>query len=246
MSSTLDKEQEEKFKALADQWWDANGPMRPLHHINPLRTEYILKHWQRWNDQSQSQQTLPLAAVKTLDIGCGGGLLTEELCRQGAQVSGIDAAENLIEVAKAHSENQNLATIDYRHTLAEDLLPEQQRHFDLVCCLEVIEHSPQPEKLVQCAADLLRPGGVAVFSTINRTARAFVTAILGAEYLLQILPRGTHSYAMLVKPAELAQWGRNAGLALKDISGLSYNPFTGKARLNSDVAVNYLAVFQKL
>jgi 2-polyprenyl-6-hydroxyphenyl methylase/3-demethylubiquinone-9 3-methyltransferase len=216
-----------KFGAQAHAFWDRDGAFRTLHDIDPVRVGYIAAH-------------ATLRGARVADIGCGGGLLAESLCRRGAEVTAIDLAPEMITVARVHAAALDLA-IDYRLCSLELLAQQQPHSFDIVCCLEMIEHVPDPAALVAGLAQLLRPGGTLFVSTINRTARAFATAIVAAEYLLGLVERGTHEYARLVRPAELAAHARAVGLELVDLTGMSYNPLTRRARLGVAPEVNYLA-----
>lgn len=227
MTSNVDAAEIDKFSQWADRWWDADGDMAPLHAINPLRTDYITR--------GQS-----LDGMTAVDVGCGGGLLTEALAKAGAQVTGVDMAEASIGVAKAHAEQSGL-DIDYHLTTAEQLAAAQPASFDLVTCLEMLEHVPDPASVVAACAALVKPGGQVVFSTINRNPKAFAFAIVGAEYVLKLLPQGTHDYAAFIKPSELGAWARGAGLRIDDCCGLTYNPLAKTYRLQADdVSVNYL------
>jgi 2-polyprenyl-6-hydroxyphenyl methylase/3-demethylubiquinone-9 3-methyltransferase len=216
-----------KFERLASRWWDKDGEFKPLHEINPLRANYI---------DSRS----PVAEQKLLDVGCGGGILTEAMAQRGALATGIDMGGGPLEVAKLHSLETGIE-IDYRQTTAEALAAEQPGHFDIVTCLEMLEHVPSPGSIVEACATLVKPGGDVFFSTINRTPKAYAFAILGAEYLLRMLPKGTHDYNKFIRPSELAGWLRQAGLDLVDVTGITYNPLTRRYSLNNrDVDVNYL------
>lgn len=219
----------QKFDALAHEFWDPRGAFHPLHALNPVRSDYIL-------------QRAALSQRRVLDIGCGGGLLAESLARHGAQVCGIDLAPAMIEVANLHAHESQLQ-IDYRCCPAEELAASGAGPFDLITCMELIEHVPSPAALLAAIASLLRPGGDLVVSTINRNLRSFLLAIVGAEYLLNLIPRGTHEYARLVRPAELARLARAHGLQLRDVSGVEFNPFTRTARISTDARVNYMAHF---
>ena len=219
-----------KFDALAHEFWDARGAFRPLHVLNPVRTDYLARRCE-------------LAQRRVLDIGCGGGLLAESLARHGAHVSAIDMAPGMIEVARLHAHESQLQ-IDYQQCSAEQLAARGAAPFDVITCMELIEHVPSPAALLAAAAQLLRPGGDLFVSTINRNLRSFLLAIVGAEYLLHLIPRGTHEYARLVRPAELARLARAAHLTLCDVSGIDYNPFSHSARLTADASVNYLAHFR--
>jgi len=216
-----------KFGALAATWWDPEGEMAPLHVLNPVRLRYI------------ERAAGGLKGLAALDVGCGGGLLTEGLAKGGAKALGIDLAEESVEVARQHAAQAKLA-VDYRVVAAEDLAAERPESFDLVCCLEMLEHVPDPARTVRACADLVRPGGSVVFSTINRNAKSWALAIVGAEYLLRLLPRGTHDYARFIRPSELDRWSRGAGLEAADVSGLRYDPWLKTASLGRDIDVNYL------
>jgi 2-polyprenyl-6-hydroxyphenyl methylase / 3-demethylubiquinone-9 3-methyltransferase len=219
-----------KFDALASRFWDPHGEFRPLHLLNPVRAGYIAAH-------------APLEGRRVLDVGCGGGLLAEALARAGATVTGIDLAPGMIEVARLHAAASALA-IDYRLVEAE-ALRASGASFDVVTCLEMLEHVPEPAAMVACLAALVRPGGTVFVSTLNRNLRSFLLAIVAGEYLLRLLPRGTHEYERLIRPAELARWGRAAGLTLEDLAGIELNPFTGHATTSRNVAVNYLACLRR-
>jgi len=221
-----------KFDALAHQFWDVRGAFRPLHALNPQRLDYVAHR-------------SALAQRRVLDIGCGGGLLAEGLARRGAEVTGIDLAPAMIEIARLHAHEGGL-TIDYRQCSAEQLAAAAPAPFDIVTCMELIEHVSSPGSLLQAAARLLRPGGDLYLSTINRNLRSFLLAIVGAEYLLNLIPRGTHEYARLLRPAELARLGRAHGLRLCDVCGIDYDPFSNSARLTDDARVNYLAHLQRV
>lgn len=215
-----------KFDAAAPRWWDPEGEFRPLHDLNPARLDYI-------------EACAGLAGRRVLDVGCGGGLLSEGMARRGARVTGIDLAPGALEVARLHALESGVS-VDYRQIAAEELAVSNRGAFDLVTCLELLEHVPDPSRLVQGLAQLVRPGGDIVCSTINRNPKSFALAIVGAEYLLRVLPAGTHQYARLIKPSELARWGREAGLAVADLAGLAYDPMARKARISADTSVNYL------
>lgn len=220
-----------RFDKLAARWWDPNGESRPLHDLNPVRTDYVAKR-------------VPLRGAHVADVGCGGGLLSEALARAGADVVGIDLGLKVIEIARLHLHESNLH-IDYRKQSSAELAAAEPESFDAVCCMELIEHVPDPAALVADLAGMLKPGGRVFMSTLNRTPAAFAAAILGAEYITRMLPRGTHHYAQFLKPSELARMLRNAGLELEDVSGLGYNPLTRKAWLSPLTAVNYLMCARK-
>ena len=229
-AANVDPAEVEKFSALASRWWDPDGEFRPLHQLNPLRTEYVAAR-------------TDLAGAKVVDVGCGGGLLSESLAARGAAVLGIDASGDAVAAARAHLQESGL-DVEYRATTAEALADAAPGRFDLVTCMELIEHVPDGAALVAACARLARPGGTVVFSTINRTARAYALAIVAAEYLFGMLPRGTHDYARFVRPSELAQWGRTANLRLTDVAGVAWSPLASRFRLERDPAVNYLATFE--
>lgn len=221
-----------KFSALAAEWWNPAGPLRTLHEINPLRVAYIAER-------------AGLAGARVLDVGCGGGLLCEALAREGAAVTGIDMAGDSIEAAREHASGCGLV-IDYRRAAVAELASARPGAYDVVTCMELLEHVPDPGAVVAACAALVRPGGAVFFSTINRNLKSFLLAIVGAEYLLGMLPRGTHEYDKLIRPAELAAWCRAAGLAVADLSGLHYNPLTREyVRGGSNVDVNYFAYAAK-
>lgn len=215
-----------KFEALASRWWDPSGEFRPLHQMNPLRANYI-------------DQRSAVAGKRVLDVGCGGGILSEGLAQRGAIVTGIDMGEAPLGVARLHLLESGLE-IDYRLSTAEDLVSEAAGTYDIVTCLEVLEHVPDPASLVNACAQLVRPGGDVYFATINRNPKSYLFAIVGAEHLLGLLPKGTHDYARFIRPSELAGWTRRAGLHTHDISGMLYNPLTQTFSLGRDVDVNYL------
>ncbi len=220
-----------KFNALASRWWDPEGEFRPLHEINPLRLDWIRQH-------------VDLAGSRALDIGCGGGILTEAMAEAGAEVMGIDMAEAPLSVARLH-QMESGAEVEYEQTTAEELASRQAGQFDVVTCLEMLEHVPSPSRVIASAAELVKPGGHVVFSTINRNPKSFLFAIVGAEYVLKLLPAGTHEYQKFIKPSELEGWARTAGLQHKASIGLHYNPLTREYSLGPNVDVNYLMYFQR-
>ncbi|WP_372163254.1 bifunctional 2-polyprenyl-6-hydroxyphenol methylase/3-demethylubiquinol 3-O-methyltransferase UbiG [Xanthomonas axonopodis pv. cyamopsidis] len=225
-SSNFHQSELDKFAALANRWWDADGPQKPLHALNPVRLEYV-------------STRLELAGARVLDVGCGGGLLSESMARLGAQVTAIDLAPELVKVARLHSLESGVQ-VDYRVQSVEDLAAEQPGSFDTVTCMEMLEHVPDPTAIIRACASLLKPGGKLFLSTLNRTPAAFALAVVGAEYIARLLPKGTHHYKDFIKPAELAAWLRNAGLQLEDVSGMLYEPWRNRARLSSRTEVNYL------
>ncbi len=231
MQVNVDRDEIAKFEALAHRWWDPTGDFRPLHDINPVRIAYI------------TERCAPEGA-RAVDIGCGGGILSEALAAAGADVMGIDMGEAPLAVARLHALESGVE-VDYRQTTAEELAESMAESFDLVTCLEMLEHVPDPASVVAACARLARPGGHLVFSTINRNPKAWALAVVGAEYVLGLLPRGTHEYDKFIKPAELARCARDAQLNVVDIRGMSYNPFTRSASLGSDVDVNYLLYARK-
>jgi 2-polyprenyl-6-hydroxyphenyl methylase/3-demethylubiquinone-9 3-methyltransferase len=220
-----------KFDAAAPRWWDPNGEFRPLHDLNPARLDYVEAH-------------AGLAGHRVLDVGCGGGLMSEGMARRGGHVLGIDLAPEALAVARLHALEAEIA-VDYRHIAVEALAESAPAGFDLVTCLEMLEHVPDPSAIVAALARLVRPGGNVIVSTINRNAKAFALAIVGAEYVMRLLPMGTHRYARLIRPSELSQWARDSGLELADLAGLEYDPFSRSARVTGDVSVNYLAHFRR-
>ena len=225
-SANVDQKEIANFDALAARWWDPQGEMQALHVINPPRVRYIA----RCADG--------LRGKRAVDVGCGGGLLAEALAREGAQVLGVDMAADVLAVARAHAQ-QSGVSVDYRQIAAEPLAAEQPGRYDLVCCLEMLEHVPDPASVVAACARLVRPGGDVVFSTIHRNPKSFALMIVGAEYLLNLVPRGTHQYEKFIRPSELEAWARAAGLELQGMKGLRYNPLLRAATLSDDVDVNY-------
>jgi 2-polyprenyl-6-hydroxyphenyl methylase/3-demethylubiquinone-9 3-methyltransferase len=226
-STNADRGELGKFDALSSRFWDPKGEFRPLHLLNPVRTRFVAER-------------APPAGARVLDVGCGGGLLCEALARAGASVSGIDLAPGMIEVARLHATEQSLQ-IDYRVAAAEAVAESAAGTFDIVTSMEMLEHVPEPEAMIATLARLVRPGGHLFLSTLNRNLRSFLLAIVGAEYLLGLIPRGTHEYERLIRPSELARWARAAGLSLREIAGIELNPLTQAVSLSSNPAVNYLA-----
>jgi len=215
-----------KFSALAHRWWDPTSEFKPLHDINPLRLDYI-------------DRLAGLAGKRVLDVGCGGGLLAEAMARRGAQVTGIDLCEKALKVARLH-QLESEVPVDYRYVSAEALAEAEPDGFDIVTCLEMLEHVPDPASVIRACYRMVKPGGQVFFSTINRNPKAYLFAIIGAEYLLRLLPRGTHDFKKFIRPSELGAWSRAAGLQVKDIIGLTYNPLTKHYKLEADVDVNYM------
>jgi len=222
----FDKEELAKFDELAARWWDKDSEFKPLHDINPLRLNYI-------------DEKAGLDTKKVVDIGCGGGILSESMALRGAQVKGIDLATAGLSVAKLHAQ-QSDANVEYEEISAEALAEREPASYDIVTCLEMLEHVPQPDKIIEACAKLVKPGGDLFFSTINRNPKSYLFAIVGAEYVLNLLPKGTHEYAKFIKPAELDGWIRTAGLDNQDLIGMSYNPLSGNYWLGKDVTVNYM------
>jgi 2-polyprenyl-6-hydroxyphenyl methylase/3-demethylubiquinone-9 3-methyltransferase len=234
MTSTLNADPAElaKFSDLAHRWWDTDGEFRPLHQMNPLRLDWI-------------NSLAPLAGQKVLDVGCGGGILSDAMARSGAQVTGIDLAAKALRVAQLHALEAQTPNLQYREISAEALALEQPGGFDVVTCMEMLEHVPDPASIVRACAALVKPGGWVFFSTLNRNPKSFLFAIVGAEYVLNLLPRGTHEYAKMVRPSELASYCRAADLDLRHTRGMAHNPLTQRFWLNADTSVNYLFATQK-
>jgi 2-polyprenyl-6-hydroxyphenyl methylase/3-demethylubiquinone-9 3-methyltransferase len=231
LRDNVDPAEVAKFDALASRWWDPDGEFRSLHEINPLRLDWIRQHVQ-------------LRGAKIVDIGCGGGILAESMAKAGGTVTGIDMAEGPLAVARLH-QHESDAEVYYRQATAEELASEAAESFDVVTCLEMLEHVPDPSQVIQSCAELVKPGGHVFFSTINRNPKSFAFAIVGAEYVLNLLPAGTHDYEKFIRPSELESWARPAGLSLKDSIGMHYNPFTKEYSLGENLDVNYLMVYQR-
>jgi 2-polyprenyl-6-hydroxyphenyl methylase/3-demethylubiquinone-9 3-methyltransferase len=230
--ANVDQAELTKFSDLAHQWWDAQGEFKSLHDINPLRLGWIDANAQ-------------LRGKKVLDVGCGGGILSESMARTGAQVLGIDLASKSLKVAQLHALEHQVAQLQYREVAVEALAAEQAASYDVVTCMEMLEHVPDPASVVRACATLVKPGGWVFFSTLNRNAKAFMFAILGAEYVLNLLPRGTHEYAKFIRPSELGRFAREAGLDVVQTQGMQYNPLTRRYWLDHDTSVNYLLATQK-
>jgi 2-polyprenyl-6-hydroxyphenyl methylase/3-demethylubiquinone-9 3-methyltransferase len=231
----VDSAEIDKFQSIASRWWDRESEFKPLHEINPLRVRYIERQARELADGLAEG----LADKRVVDIGCGGGILAEALAQQGAQVTGIDMAELSLKVARLHLHESELE-VDYQLSTAEAFAEQHAAQFDIVTCLEMLEHVPDPAAIIAAAAKLLKPGGCLVLSTLNRNPKSFALAILGAEYVLGLIPRGTHQYRRFIKPSEMATQLRANGLAVRDISGMSYNPLTRSYSLGRDIDVNYL------
>ena len=230
--SNIDKQEIKKFSDIADEWWNKDGDFKPLHVINPLRANFI-------------KEKTSLDNKKILDVGCGGGLLTEALYDFGADVTGIDAAGPGIKVAKIHAD-KNKKDIQYYEKTAEELIKDNEEQYDIVTCLEVLEHVPDPKSLIATCFNLLKPGGFIFLSTINKNPRSWITAIVGAEYIFNLLPKGTHEFDKFIKPSSLASFVRDANAEVLDTKGMFYNPITHKANINNDLSVNYLMYARKL
>jgi 2-polyprenyl-6-hydroxyphenyl methylase / 3-demethylubiquinone-9 3-methyltransferase len=225
--SNVDAQELAKFSDLAHRWWDPESEFRPLHEINPLRLEWI-------------DALAPLRGKAALDVGCGGGILAEAMARRASRVTGIDLATKPLGVARLHALEAGVGNVEYREIAAEALAAEAPASFDVVTCMEMLEHVPDPSSIVRACATLVKPGGWVFFSTLNRNPKAFLFAIVGAEYVLNLLPKGTHEYARFIRPSELARWCRDAGLSLEGTRGMQYNPLTRRYWLSADTSVNYL------
>ena len=233
MTVNADPQELAKFGAQAHRWWDTEGDFRPLHQLNPLRLD--------WIDQRAS-----LAGKRALDVGCGGGILSESMALRGADVLGIDLSAQPLKVAQLHAMEAGVDHLSYREVAVEALAAEMPASFDAVTCMEMLEHVPDPASVVRACAQLVKPGGWVFFSTINRNAKAWLLAVVGAEHVLQLLPKGTHEYQRFIRPSELARWGREAGLAIDGFKGLAYNPLTQRFKLSDDTGVNYLLACRAL
>jgi 2-polyprenyl-6-hydroxyphenyl methylase/3-demethylubiquinone-9 3-methyltransferase len=225
-AQNLDPQEQEKFNQVASAWWDTEGPFRPLHDLNPARLQYI-------------REQVELKNLTVLDVGCGGGILSESMAEKMANVTAIDIAPRVLEVAKLHLLESGLE-VDYQLSTVEQLVLQNSGQFDLITCMEMLEHVPDPNSVIQALADLLKPGGSVFLSTLNRTAMAYMLGIVGAEHIAKLLPKGTHRYDRFIRPSELAGWLRNAGLSVKNICGIHYNPIARFVRLGGHVRVNYL------
>lgn len=226
MKQNYDTQELAKFTAVAAHWWDTQGELKTLHQVNPLRLGYIL-------------EKIDLAGKKVIDIGCGGGILSESMAAKGAEVTGIDMNNSVIDVAKLHLLESG-HKVEYLHTSAEALAEQRPAQYDVVTCLEMLEHVPDPLSIIKACATLVKPNGHVFFSTLNRNPKSYLFAIVGAEYLLKILPKNTHDYAKFIRPSELSAWARQAQLAPQELKGIAYNPLTQQFRLTEDVSVNYL------
>ena len=230
-SLNVDPQEIKKFEDLASRWWDPNSEFKPLHEINPLRLNFI-------------NQYADIAGKTVLDVGCGGGILAESMAAKGANVTGIDMGAAPLNVAKLHLLESN-QTVEYKQITAEDMAKDKPAHFDVVTCMEMLEHVPDPSSIIQSCFELVKPGGHVFFSTINRNPKSYLLAIIGAEYILRMLPKGTHDYRKFIKPSELHQWARQTGLNIHKLIGMTYNPLTKVYSLGDDVDVNYIMYAQR-
>jgi 2-polyprenyl-6-hydroxyphenyl methylase/3-demethylubiquinone-9 3-methyltransferase len=230
-TSNVDPAEIARFAAAASRWWDPQGEMRPLHDLNPVRLQYV-------------ERAGRLDGRRVLDVGCGGGLLADAMARKGAIVTGLDLADELLQVARLHALESGV-TLDYVREAAEAHAQQHAGEYDVVTCMEMLEHVPDPALIIAALGQLVKPGGHVFVSTLNRTLKAYALAVVGAEYVLRLLPTGTHTYEKFIRPSELRDWARAAGLGVTDIAGLDYDPFTRKARLSSDASVNYLMHLQR-
>ena len=229
----VDPNEIKKFEDLAHRWWDRNSEFKPLHEINPLRLDYIDKH------------AGGLKSKKVIDVGCGGGILAESMALRGADTLGIDMGKAPLSVAELHALEAGVDNVAYKMTTVEEISVEQASTYDVVTCMEMLEHDPDPASIIKSCSDLVKPGGKVFFSTINRNPKSFAFAIMGAEYILNMLPKGTHEYAKFIRPSELEGWAREADLHLENIKGMTYNPFFQSYKLGSDVGVNYMMCYEK-
>jgi 2-polyprenyl-6-hydroxyphenyl methylase/3-demethylubiquinone-9 3-methyltransferase len=232
-TTNVDSHEIKKFEDVAHRWWDRDSEFKPLHEINPLRLNYIDEH------------SNGIKSKKVIDVGCGGGILSESMALRGADVIGIDMGAAPLSVAELHALDTGVDNIKYQKITVEDMAQKQAEQFDVVTCMEMLEHVPDPSSIIAACAKLVKPGGHVFFSTINRNPKSFALAIVGAEYILNMLAKGTHEYAKFIQPAELENWARSAGLQLDNIKGMTYNPLLQQYKLGSDVAVNYLMHFHK-
>jgi len=232
VAANVDPAELAKFEALASRWWDPESEFKPLHDLNPVRMNYI-------------DSFVNVAGLKTVDIGCGGGILSETLAKRGGIVTGIDMTDAPLQVARLHALDEGVTNLDYRQMTAEQLADEETGQYDVVTCMEMLEHVPDPGSILKAIYKMLKPGGYAFFSTINRNPKAWLLAVAGAEYVLNLLPKGTHDYQKFIRPSELTSWAREAELKTTDFRGMSYNPFTRNFKLSSDVSVNYLMAARK-
>lgn len=231
-NNNVDAQEIAKFEALAYRWWDTESEFKPLHDINPLRLDFIDKH-------------TSLSGKKVLDIGCGGGILSESMAKSGAKVKGIDLGEAPLAVAKIHAKDEDL-DVEYQAISAEEIAQQEPNSYDIVTCMEMLEHVPDPAAIVSACANLVKPGGHVFFSTINRNPKSFLFAIVGAEYVLNLLPKGTHHYEKLIRPSELDRWVRQASLHTNEIIGMTYNPLHKTYKLSSDTSINYIVHSQNI
>ena len=231
LNDNVDPAELAKFDSMASRWWDTEGDFKPLHDINPLRLDWIRQH-------------VKLAGCRAVDIGCGGGILAESMAAANARVTGIDMADGPLAVARLHL-HESGSDIDYRQSTAEDLAAAEAGEYDVVTCLEMLEHVPDPSQVIKSCAELVKPGGHVFFSTINRNPKSFLFAIVGAEYVLKLLPSGTHDYAKFIRPSELEEWARHAGLRLNASIGMHYNPLSKEYSLGANLDVNYLMYYQR-
>lgn len=231
MTENVHAHEIEKFGAQAERWWDPEGEFKTLHQVNPLRLQFI-------------QQYADIVGKRIVDVGCGGGILTEGLARAGADALGIDLSEELLDIAELHSLESGVS-VKYQKISAEQLASEQPESFDHVTCMEMLEHVPDPGSIIKACSQMVKPGGMVFFSTLNRVPKSWLLAIVAAEHLLKMVPKGTHEYKTFIKPSELSQSARDAGLELRGMTGIEYNPLSKRFRLGRDIGVNYIAVYQK-